>query len=113
MKKQNKKTNISIVRALNEVCESLKIETLGFSWLTHFADYANFPHSLKLVFVFDTNTQLESATGEATKSAISKLTDAALQREGISITRIDDFMFFDSEENGADVRSLRWCKKYT
>lgn len=58
MKRNEKRIENSIVKALNDVCETLKKESEGFAWLTHFVNYANFPQSLKLVFVFDTNQSL-------------------------------------------------------
>lgn len=113
MKKTEKKTEKAIVNALNVVCECLKNKSDGFSWLTHFVDYGNFPDSLKLVFVFDTKTNLECAKNVAQFSSIYELVDAAFKREGIHVEDIDKVMFFDAEENGADVYDMKWCRKYS
>jgi len=65
MKRSAKKTENSIVKALNDVCDSLKQQYTGFSWLTHFVDYSDFPQSLKIVFVFDDNKSIENAKNKA------------------------------------------------
>ena len=112
MKKHDKKTEDAIVRALNDVCETMKIESTGFTWLTHFVNYSSFPQSLKLVFVFDTNQSLEDAKNKALFQKIFKLTESHLKRESVHIKRIDKTVFFDTEENGADFNDVGWCRKY-
>ena len=113
LKRNEKKTESAIVKALNDVCETLKHKSDGFSWLTHFVDYSNFPQSLKLVFVFNTNQSLESAKNKATFQTIFQLTENRLKREGVSVNRIDKTVFFDTEENGADFNDANWCRKYS
>lgn len=112
MKRSAKKTESSIVKALNDVCENLKLEYDGFSWLTHFVDYSNFPQSLKIVFVFDTNQSIEEAKNKVLFKTIFDLTESRLKRESITVKRIDKAVFFDTEENGADFDNASWCRKY-
>ncbi len=113
MKRNEMKTENSIVKALNDVCETLKKESEGFSWLTHFVDYSKFPQSLKLVFVFDTNQNLEGAKNTTTFQTIFQLTETRLSGEGIYIKNIHKSLFFDTEENGADYENEKWSKKYS
>ena len=113
LKRNEKKIENAIVRALNGVCETLRYESNGFSWLTHFVDYSNFPQSLKLVFVFDTNQSLKSAKNEALFQTIFELTETRLKSEGVYVKRIDKAVFFDTDENGADFNDASWCRKYS
>lgn len=113
MKRNDKKIENSIVKALNDVCNILKDESDGFEWLTHFVDYSNFPQSLKLVFVYDNNKNLMDAKGKKLFKTIFELTEARLSSEGIYIKNIHKSLFFDTEENGADFDSLKWCRKYS
>ena len=113
MNRNQKKIESAIVKALNDVCETLKDKYSGFSWLTHFVDYSNFPQSLKIVFVFDTKSSLEKAKNEALFKTIFALTESHLKRESVTIKRIDKTVFFDTEEMGADFDDSNWCRKYS
>jgi len=112
MNKTAKKTENAIIKALNEVCETLKEKQHGFVWLTHFVDYDDFPNSLKIVFVFDTNQNLINAKNETLFKTIFELTGSQLKKQSVHIKRIEKVVFFDSEENGADFNSTKWCRKY-
>jgi len=113
MNRSEKKTDNAIVKALNDICETLKEESKGFVWLTHFVDYAKFPQSLKIVFVFDSDQNLINAKNDALFKTIFDLCEARLKRESIHIKRIDKAVFFDTEENGADFENIKWCRKYS
>lgn len=113
LKRNEKKIESAIVKALNDVCETLKLEYDGFSWLTHFVDYSNFEQSLKLVFVFDTKISLEQAKNKTLFKTIFELTESRLKREAVTVKRIDKAVFFDTEENGADFNDSSWCRKYS
>lgn len=113
MKRTDKKLESAIVKALYEVCESLKLESVGFSWLTHFVDYSDFPQSFKIVFVYDSNQNCERARNKAQFKTIFQLTQSSLVRAGVSVKGIDKAMIFDTEENGADIDNRNWCRRYT
>ena len=113
LKKNEKEIESAIVKTLNSVCKTLKHGSKGFSCLTHFVDYSNFPQSLKLVFVFDTNQSLESAKNEALFKKFFELTETRLTGEGVYVKCLDKAVFFDTEENGADFNDASWCRKYS
>ena len=112
MKRLDKKTDNTIVKVLNEVCESLKNESIGFSWLTHFADYTHFPQSLRIVFVFETNQHLDNAKSTARLSTITQNTESLLKQDGIVVIHADKTIAFDTEENGANIDSPKWCRQF-
>ena len=60
MKKSDKKAENAIRVALTEVCEVALKEVVGFKWLTHIVNYNDYPKSLKVICVFDTNRNLSS-----------------------------------------------------
>jgi len=113
LKKNEKKTENAIVKALNGVCEKLKDESDGFIWLTHFVDYSRFPQSLKLVYVYDTNDSLINAKNKTMFKTIFDLTETRLRSEGVYIKNIHQSLFFDTEENGADFDNTSWCRRYS
>ena len=112
MNKKDKKTESLIVKALNNVCNSLENTIEGFSWLTHFVDYSHFPENLKIVLVFDSCHHLESAKQQPTFNTILQLADYSLKDQGIPLHSIEKALYFDTEENGADFNSTKWCGKY-
>ena len=119
LKKNDKRIETAIVKALNDVCDSLKLKYDGFSWLTHFAkyghdnNYSNFPQSLKIVFVFDNAESLNQAKNNELFKTIFGLTESRLKRESVTVKHIDKAVFFDTEENGADFNKANWCRKYS
>lgn len=93
--KTQKKTEANIVRALNDVCEA-SLETVeGFRWLTHQADYTNFPASLLVTCVFE--TELDGNT-EAHQQVLKGRIQAALLAIGIRFKSVNQQVTFDSEQ---------------
>ena len=59
MNKTVKKLDNNVIKALTIVCEMAKQDIVGFEWLTHSADYANFPGSLVITCVLDNSNSLD------------------------------------------------------
>ena len=112
MNKNEKNLDKAIVKALSDICETLKLRYDSFAWLTHFVNYNQYPQSLKIVFVFESNHALKKAKSEGLFKDIFELTESRLKRKSITIKHIDKAVFFDTEENGADFDSIKWGKKY-
>ncbi len=92
LKRNEQKMESAIVKAMNDVCETLKLEYDGFTWLTHFVNYANFPQSLKIVFVFDTSQSLEEAKNKELFKDCASLIQFSHGRGTINLF-IDDPVF--------------------
>lgn len=112
MKKKYKKTENQIVKALNSACDTLIRDADGFCWLTHFVNYANVSQSLRIVVVFDTDQALNNANDHGLKNSISALVVKHLEKNEIIVTDSGKAIFFDTEENGADVNNNHWCCKH-
>ena len=112
MKSGDKRTEKAIIKALISVCETCEGELTGFSWLTHFVDYSKFPQSLKIVLVFETIQNLNNAKNNSDLEAITQLVNSNLLDQGVSIKELSKAIFFDTEENGADVDNLKWGRKF-
>jgi len=61
MRKSDKKIDNILRRLLTEVCDSALEIVDGFKWLTHLVDYDNFPESLSVICIFNTNSELAQA----------------------------------------------------
>lgn len=70
MKKTDKKIDNALISALTAVCEQASEEFDGFKWLTHLVNYRDFPRSLVVVCVFDTNEHLARARNDVLRTMI-------------------------------------------
>ncbi|HBZ93652.1 MAG TPA: hypothetical protein DEO91_08075 [Pseudomonas sp.] len=86
-----------LIRALTLACETAKSEVVGFQWLTHDVDYEQFPQSLVVTWVFDTEANKARALASADKARMLALTLAAFDEVGISVARIADHVAFSVE----------------
>ncbi|QTS85168.1 hypothetical protein JLK41_17830 [Ectopseudomonas khazarica] len=93
-----------LIRTLTDACETAKSEILGFQWLTHDVDYAQFPQSLVVTWVFDSETSRARALASADKARMQALTLAAFDEVGISVSRIDDHVAFSVERTARGKR---------
>lgn len=101
MRKTDKLIDKKLRVALTEVCESLLTTDCGFKWLTHTAKYTNFPQSLKITIVFDTNEELESFLTEENVNAIYRSITQALEKVELKIPSLPKHVLFDTEEKRA------------
>ncbi len=60
LSKTNQKIDNNVCKALTIACESSLHDVAGFVWLTHRANYTNFPASLVITCVFNTDEEIEA-----------------------------------------------------
>ena len=113
MKKSDKKLDNSLCKALTEVCESALEETVGFRWLTHLVNYNNFPASLVVVCVFETNAELDNVKINNQDQVIVKLIRKALLSVHIKLSDIRKQIIFDTEENCENENNGRWNQRFS
>ena len=80
----------------------------GFMWLTHFANYQNFPDSLSIVCVFDTNEELSMANDEG----LCVIIKDKLASIDINIKDIRQNVSFDTEENCKKENNGKWNERF-
>ncbi|MFT7214513.1 MAG: hypothetical protein ACI9XK_004781 [Granulosicoccus sp.] len=108
MRKTDKKIDSAIVRALTEVCETAKENNDGFEWITHFSNYNNFPRSLSIVCIYDTNEQLKSAD----LNEICLLINRKLLSINVNLKDIRRHVDFDTEENCTSENDGNWNERF-
>ena len=59
MRKTDKKIDKQLRETLTQVCDTALKDYCGFEWLTHTVNYSDFPSSLHITCVFDTNEHLD------------------------------------------------------
>ncbi|WP_295893899.1 Fis family transcriptional regulator [uncultured Vibrio sp.] len=111
MRKTDKKIDNQIRESLTLVCDDALNQIEGFQWLTHTVNYSNFPSSLKIVGVFDTDTQLESFQASEQKQWFSALVSKRLNTINITFKNIDKHILFDTEQ-ACDLNSNgNWARR--
>lgn len=88
----------SLVNTLTNACETAKAEIPGFEWLTHTVDYAAFPASLRVTWVFDTQANKDAALANGHDARMRELTAAALHDAEVAPAQPHRSVYFDSEE---------------
>ena len=112
MNKSDKKMENTLREALTEVCEVALEEVAGFKWLTHFANYSDFPDSLSIVCVFDTSIDLSNALGAHKDDFILNIIREELGAVGIHIKHIRQHVSFDTEEACKNDNRGNWKERF-
>ena len=112
MRKTDKKLENQLRAALTDVCEDMLKHIEGFQWLTHFANYSNFPDSLKVVFIFDTNESLDSFMSRQAKTDVMKQVDEKLSETGVKLKNVNRHAAFDTEENCERDNGGKWNERF-
>lgn len=111
MRKTDKKTENQLRIALTDVCEIALEEFTGFQWLTHLVNYADFPKSLQVVCIFDTNDNLNSFTAACSHQSLNTLIQRRLLEMGLNINNINNHVSYDTEENRDKHDNGKWADR--
>lgn len=109
MRKTDKKIDKQIVQALTKVCHQALEDIEGFVWLTHQVNFAQFPQSLQVICVFETDQQLASFVAKQQTIALQQMIIYHLERVGISI--LSDAISFDTEQRCTKEHGGNWAKR--
>ena len=112
MKKTDKKIENSLREALTEVCEVGLDDVAGFKWITHFANYSNFPGSLLVVCIFDTNNDLSNAYKAHSDDFLRSLIKEKLSAADIHIKDLRQQVNFDTEEACEIENGGKWHERF-
>ena len=111
MTKTEKKIDNNLRKVLTNVCDDAKDEIQGFQWLTHSVNYANFPASLKLICVFESNADIAQLTTSKQDLRLHGLLTQALSSIGVKLKNISKQVKLDSEENCTRDNAGNWAKR--
>ncbi|GIC76473.1 Fis family transcriptional regulator [Moritella sp. F3] len=111
MTKTEKKIDNNLCKVLTDVCETAKDEIQGFQWLTHQVNYANFPASLKLICVFDSNADIAQLAVSKQDLRLKALLTQALISMEVKLKNPNKQIKFDSEENCGRDNGGNWTKR--
>lgn len=108
-----KKLDNNVIKALTLVCEQAKQEIDGFDWLTHRADYSNFPGSLVVTCVFVSENHVNQAKTASQDALLRKLIHKQLLKAGILLKDPRRNVRLDSEEACTASHGGDWDKRLT
>jgi hypothetical protein len=111
MRKSDKKIDNQIIKSLTEVCQSALEQIDGFEWLTHTVNFDNFPDSLKVVCVFDSNKKLAGYLKSSNSKHLALLIADSLADIGIKLNSVKNQIELDSEENCTLYHAGNWHKR--
>jgi hypothetical protein len=112
MRKTDKKIDNLLRIALTDICEDMLKRVNGFRWLTHFANYSNFPKSLKIHFIFETNRELDIFLSQEAKDVSLKQVYEKLIGIGVKLKNINNHVVFDTEENCKRDNDGKWNERF-
>ena len=103
MRKTDKKTELQLITVLTDICENVLKKYDGFQFITHFVNYANFPHSLKIICVFDTHIAISTFKQQMhladMKENITFIINQRIIDIGIHIKNINNHITYQVENN--------------
>ncbi|RMV71874.1 hypothetical protein ALP05_03144 [Pseudomonas caricapapayae] len=108
-KREQARTERQLVTSLTQACETAKSEMPGFCWLTHDVDYAAFPASLQVVWVFDTLADKNAARAHGLLERMVELTVEALDDAQVSLSNAAAHVHVDSEEQCLGENAGNWA----
>lgn len=111
MKKTDKKIDNALRQALTEVCDAATENVTGFQWLTHVVNYNNYPRSLSVICVFDTNAEVVQLSSSEQDQYLFTLIKQKLVAAGIKIENVRQHVRFDSEEACEREHAGNWSKR--
>ena len=112
MRKTDKKIDNKLREALTEVCEIALENVADFEWLTHLVNFNDFPGSLSVICIFDTNAGLSEARSNQEDNYLYKLIKEKLAAAGIEIRDIQQHVDFDTEENCKVENDGKWQERF-
>ena len=96
--KTQKKIDNNVRLALTDACEQFLEDITGFQWLTHQANFNNFPDSLLITCVFDTDANQQQARENGDSGKMQYLIQAELLKKEVELKAAKQQIIFDSEE---------------
>ena len=111
MRKSDKKIDNELRRVLTDVCQQALKMIDGFEWLTHQADFHQFPDSLQIICVFDNEQQRQAFLNSAEQDMFEALLIAKLKQIDIKLIKLNKYVVYDSEEACLLSHQGNWAKR--
>ncbi|MEY8252539.1 MAG: Fis family transcriptional regulator [Colwellia sp.] len=111
LSKTNQKIDNNVCKALTIACELSLHEVAGFVWLTHRANYTNFPASLVITCVFNTDEEVVAMKAQQQDEILRGCIQKQLLKVGVVVRNIKKSVHFDSEQACQEKHGGQWPKR--
>tara|TARA_R110001606_G_scaffold399310_1_gene584724 strand:+ start:50872 stop:51213 length:342 start_codon:yes stop_codon:yes gene_type:complete len=111
MRKTDKKIDKQLRLVLTDVCETALKEIDSFLWLTHLVNYSQFPKSLKVVCVFETNESLAAFMATRSREYLESLIQKQLADITVNLKNMADHISYDTEQNCTHEHNGKWSTR--
>jgi len=111
LNKTSQKIDNNVCKALTIACEVSLHEVTGFAWLTHRADYTNFPASLVVTCIFETETEIDVMKAQQQDKLLRITIQKQLLSVGVVMKNIKQQVHFDSEEACQQQHQGEWPQR--
>ena len=111
LSKTSQKIDNNVCKALTIACESSLHEVAGFVWLTHRANYTNFPGSLVITCVFNTDEEIETMKALQQDETMIATIQKQLLKVGVVVKNIKKSVHFDSEQACQAKHDGQWADR--
>ena len=111
MKKSDKKLERSLCASLTDVCEIALDSVVGFAWITHLVNYKQFPQSLRIICIFNTQDDVQQAISSKQDIFLHSLIQEKLSAEGITLNSLNKHIRLDSEEACNRDHNGNWAQR--
>ncbi|MFT7558598.1 MAG: hypothetical protein ACI93R_000493 [Flavobacteriales bacterium] len=112
LSKTQKKLDKVLSDGLQFMCETQLKDFESFEWITHHADYANFPASLIITCVFNNEAAIHTLKSNDQQKTLQKLIQSHLLKLGIRFKQVNQQIRFDSEEACKDQNDGDWRSRF-
>ena len=108
LSKTTRKLDNNVCKALTIACESALHDINGFRWLTHRANYTNFPASLIVTCVFETDAEVAALKESQLDEQLCQSIQKQLLKVGVILKNASQTVHFDSEESCEREHQGKW-----
>ena len=111
LNKTTQKIDNNVCKALTIACEDFLHEIDGFKWLTHRANYTNFPSSLVVTCIFDIDAEVIAAKENKLDDVLRDVIQKQLLKVGIVLKNVRHNVHLDSEESCLREHKGQWPER--
>ena len=111
LNKTTQKIDNNVCKALTLACEIFTAEIDGFTWLTHRANYTNFPASLVVTCIFEIDAEVNAIKENKQDEYFREIIQKQLLKVGVVVKNIKQQVHFDSEEACTKMHDGLWDRR--
>jgi len=111
LNKTTQKIDNNVCKALTLACEIFTAEIDGFTWLTHRANYTNFPASLVVTCIFEIDAEVNAIKENKQDEYFREIIQKQLLKVGVVLKSVRHNVHFDSEESCLREHNGQWPER--